>query len=163
MDITVRTRLLEMEAALLQAPSRRIFGFESWADDIPHEAGVYAIWDIFSKTPIYIGETSALRSRMGDMGRTVNHTFRRKAAKLLNIPSNNEAALTAEMAKRFAISFIEVQLGRAELEEFLIIRWRKTILNKPAERLLRGERYRWVEPDNPLFQGTLRDEAAQHP
>lgn len=163
MDNTVRTKLAEMEADLLQAPPRRMFGSESWADDIPQEAGVYAIWDLISKSPIYVGETSALRSRMSDIERAENHTFRRKAAKLLNIQSNDEAALTAAMKNRYAVAFIEVQLGRAELEEFLILRWRKTILNKPAKRLLRGERYKWVEPANPPFQGTLRDEAAQRP
>lgn len=162
-EINVRTKLAEMEAALLQAPARRMFESDSWADDIPHESGVYAVWDLILKTPVYVGETSALRSRMSDIGRKVNHTFRRKVAKLLNINSNDEAVLSAAMAERYAVSFVEVQLGRAELEDFLILRWRKTILNNPAKRLLRGERYTWVEPaTNPSFQGTLRDTAAQH-
>lgn len=163
MDKTVRTKLAAMEAALVQAPTRRLFESDSWADDIPAEAGVYAIWDVVLKTPIYVGETSALRSRMSDIGRTVNHTFRRKAAKLLKMASNNEVALSAAMAERYSVSFIEVQLGRAELEEFLVLRWRKTILNKPAKRLLRGERYKWVEPANPPAQEVQCDKATQRP
>ena len=50
------------------------------------------------------------------------------------------------MSEHYEMSFIEVQLGRAELEEFLVLRWRGTLLNKPAQRLLRGERYKWVQP-----------------
>lgn len=145
-----------MEIALLQAPVRCMFDSDSWTDDIPSEAGVYAIWDIISKFPVYVGETSALRSRMSDIGRSVNHTFRRKAAKLLNVASNDEAALSAAMSARYAVSFVEVQFGRAEVEEFLVLRWRKTIVNKPAKRLLHGERYKWVEPATPTLNLTAQ-------
>lgn len=39
--------------------------------------------------------------------------------------------------------------GRAELEEYLRLRWMKTIVNGPAKRLLRGLQYRWITPSNP--------------
>jgi hypothetical protein len=117
---------------------------------------VYAIWDLTSKRPVYVGESSALRSRMSDVGRTVNHTFRRKAARVLGINANDEKALTKAMSKRYEISFIEVALGRAELEEFLTLRWRETLLNKPPQRLLRGKRYAWVQTANPALNRTAR-------
>jgi hypothetical protein len=35
--------------------------------------------------------------------------------------------------------------GRSEIEEYLILRWRKTLINKPTTRLLKGEQYSWVK------------------
>lgn len=154
MDAKVRTKLSAMEQALIKAQRRRLFASKSWAEDVPSEPGVYAIWDITSNTPVYVGESSGLKSRMSDVGRTVNHTFRRNVAPLLGVSTDGEMVLTKAMSKRYDISFIEVQLGRAQLEEYLVLRWRQTILNKPARRLLRGERYKWVQPANPAPQGT---------
>ena len=154
MNAKIRTKLSAMERALIKAPRRRLFASQSWAEDVPSEPGVYAIWDVTSNIPVYVGESSGLKSRMSDIGRTVNHTFRRKAALVLRVNAGDEMALTKAMSKRYEVSFIEVQLGRAELEEFLVLRWRQTILNKPAKRLLRGERYKWVQPANLAPQGT---------
>jgi hypothetical protein len=85
---------------------------------------------------------------MGDVGRTVNHTFRRKAARLLKIEPSNNVALSKAMSGRFVISFISVQLGRAELEEYLILRWRATLMNKVSKRLRSGRHYEWVRAAN---------------
>lgn len=148
MDAQIRARLSDMELALINAPRRRMFACPLWADDVPRDPGVYAIWDVALKAPVYVGESSGLKSRMSDVGRTVNHTFRRKVAPILKVNAGDESALTRAMSKRYDVSFIEVELGRAELEEFLVLRWRKTLLNKPAKRLLRGERYKWVRPAN---------------
>ncbi|MDB6106885.1 MAG: hypothetical protein JWO52_6884 [Gammaproteobacteria bacterium] len=38
-----------------------------------------------SPGPIYMGETTSLRHRMSDLGRMVNHTFRRWVAAQLNV------------------------------------------------------------------------------
>jgi hypothetical protein len=153
MDKAIRVQLAGLEQRLLDAPARLMFETKSWAEDVPAEGGVYVVWDLEFQLPVYVGETSGLRARMGDIGRMENHTFRRKAAALLNLESGDEATVSAAMAKRFAVSFIEVEFGRAELEEFLVLRWRDTIVNKPAKRLLRGSRYRWVDPARPRFRG----------
>ena len=118
-----------MRGALTSAPKSRLFVPQSWKNEVPSEPGVYAIRDVKSSNPVYVGESSNLRSRMGDLGRTVNHTFRRKAAAILKMNAVNDVALTEAMSRRYEISFIKVQLGRAELEEFLVIVWRET----PAE------------------------------
>jgi hypothetical protein len=94
---------------------------------------------------------------MSDAGRSVNHTFRRKVAIMLGIPAGDEAGLSLAISKRYDISFIPVPFGRAELEEYLRLRWRKTIVNGPAKRLLRGLQYRWITPSNP---GRGRPEAS---
>jgi hypothetical protein len=81
---------------------------------------------------------------MSDLGRMVNHTFRRWVAAQLNVDGREGASLSAKMSRKYVLSFIEVQVGRAKLEDYLRFRWRDTIANKPAKRLLRGTRYRWV-------------------
>lgn len=108
---------------------------------------MYAIWDRSSGALVYVGETSGLRDRFGDLGRLPNHTFRRYAARLLKVNrALRAAALSSAMAARFEVGFLVVKFGRAELEEFLILRFRASLVNKPAKRLLRSPQYDWVVP-----------------
>jgi hypothetical protein len=137
-------RLKTLENALLKAPRRRVCCDADWARGVPPLAGVYAIWDTQSGKPVYVGETSGLLARMGDLGRTPNHTFRRIARKKFNAASATEPALNDLLADRFEISFVTIAFGRTELEEYLILRWRSTLYNKPALRLLASAQYRWV-------------------
>jgi len=123
-----------------------MFAGPSWANDVPREPGVYAVWDLKSEAPVYVGESSDLKSRMSDVGRSVNHTFRRKAAAVLGVPPEDEVALSTAMSARYDLSVLRVNYGRAEVEEYLILRWRKTLLNRPTKRLLRGLQYKWVAP-----------------
>jgi hypothetical protein len=81
---------------------------------------------------------------MADLGRTVKHTFRRIARKKCDAATATESDLNAILARRFEIAFLPVDFGRAELEEYLILRWRKTLYNKPALRLQRSAQYHWV-------------------
>jgi hypothetical protein len=82
---------------------------------------------------------------MSDIGRPINHTFARKACKALCIPEQALQDLAVAMRARYELAFITVAIGRAEVEEYLILRWRKTLINKPAKRLLRSPQYAWVE------------------
>lgn len=114
-----------------------------WADDVPEDAGVYVVWE--SESPIYVGESSSLRARMSDIGRPINHTFARKTCNALGIAETSLEDLAQAMRTRYMLSFIAVSFGRAELEEYLVLRWRKTLVNKPAKRLLRSAQYAWVQ------------------
>jgi hypothetical protein len=133
-----------MEREIRAASTIRPFRTRNWAHEVPPEPGVYVVWNARSRVPAYVGETTSLRHRMSDLGRMVNHTFRRWVAAQLNVDGRDVASLSAVMSRKYVLSFIEVQLGRAELEDYLRLRWRDTIANKPAKRLLRGTRYRWV-------------------
>ena len=82
---------------------------------------------------------------MGDLGRTVNHTFRRIVRKKLDAVSATEAELNALLADRFELAFLPVPSGRSELEEYLILRWRQSLYNKLTLRLGQSSQYRWVE------------------
>jgi hypothetical protein len=112
---------------------------------------VYALWDTKLRKVAYVGQTSSLRDRMSDLSHSVNHTCRRKIGRILGIASASEKRLSAAMAKRYAISFLEVLIGRLELEDYLKLRWRPSILNGPSKRLLKGRRYTWVTASSPTF------------
>jgi hypothetical protein len=142
MDTSVHSLLMSGESELRAAKRRILMEAPSWAQDVPLEAGVYAVWE--NDHPIYVGETSSLRARMSDIGRPVNHTFAKKTCKALQIPETSLEDLAAAMRARYLLSFVPVPFGRAEVEEFLILRWRSTLINKPAKRLLRSPQYGWV-------------------
>ncbi len=145
MDQTLRDLLCSHEAALRAAKRRVLMETPQWAEDVPLEAGVYAVWD--QNNPIYVGETSSIRARMSDLGRPINHTFARKTCKSFQIPEKSLDDLAVVMRARYKLSFVTIAFGRLEVEEFLILRWRKTLMNKPAKRLLRSTQYGWVQVD----------------
>jgi hypothetical protein len=143
MDSAVRKLLSAREFELRAAKRRVLMAAPNWAVDVPLEAGVYAVWE--NDEPIYIGETSSLRARMSDLGRPVNHTFARKTCKSFQIAETSLEELAAAMRAKYVLSFVRVPFGRAEVEEFMILRWRTTLINKPAKRLLRSSQYAWVQ------------------
>jgi hypothetical protein len=143
MNTSLRELLAKREAELRTATRRSLLAAPRWADDVPLEAGVYAVWE--GERPIYVEESSSLRARMSDIGRPVNHTFARKTCKAFLIPETSLEDLAAAMRARYTLSFIVVAFGRAEVEEYLVIRWRGALVNKPAKRLLRSPQYAWVQ------------------
>lgn len=152
MDENTRSTLRSLEIVLLNAEPTPLCGSAVWAADIPMLPGVYAVWDVRSRDVVYIGATSCLRDRMLDFGRWKNHTCRRKLGRKLGFDDSDEVALSAALAKRYVLSFVPVFLGRSELEEYLYLRWRETLLNSPPRRLERGTQYRWVKASRPRLR-----------
>ena len=145
MHADARQQLTSMAMALERAPRRTPFDGQGWADDIPTTGGVYALWKLSSPAMIYVGETASLHLRMRDLERSVNHTCRRKLAAKHGMVGAPEASLSEVISRYYVVSFLPVALGRAELEEFLSLRHRRTLLNSPAHRHLKGPAYDWVE------------------
>jgi hypothetical protein len=133
-----------MAIALERAPRRAIFEDASWSIDIPAMPGVYALWDL-SGVMVYVGETSSLNHRMRDLGRSINHTCRRKLAARHKVVGVAEDVLSAVISKHYVLSYLPVALGRTELEEYLSLRHKRSLVNSPGRRLLRGNAYSWVE------------------
>lgn len=144
MKESVRDFLAGYEEEILAAPRRRLNSAPDWASDVPLEAGVYVVWD--ARVPVYVGETSSLKARMSDIGRPVNHTFARKVCKALGISQTSLEDLASAMSARYELAFVTAPLGRVEIEEYLILRWQSTLLNKPGKRLLKSPQYAWVKP-----------------
>jgi hypothetical protein len=136
----IQNKLLEYEKKLTDI-ERHIFFNDKWQQTFPNHSGVYVVWE--KEQPIYVGETSGLQSRMSDIMRPINHAFTKKISYKFNISKLNE--LRNFMSKNYKLSYITVDLGRSEIEEYLILRWRKTLINKPTTRLLKGEQYSWVK------------------
>ena len=132
-------KLCEYEQRLKNA-TKYTFFTSDWNNIFPNYGGVYVVWE--KNNPIYVGETSGLRSRMSDIRRPYNHSFTKKISKRFSI---DKKELQKFMSEKYKLSYIQVHFGRSEIEEYLILRWRNTLINKPAKRLLRGEQYSWVQ------------------
>ncbi|RWX85884.1 hypothetical protein [Pseudomonas aeruginosa] len=139
----VKDALKGYEVALQKALRVAPLSSADWASQVPRQAGVYVIWQ--AQTPVYVGESSSLRLRMADLARPINHTFTRKIAQKYDIPEADCAELARTISANYHLSHIQVELGRAEIEEYLILRWRNTLMNKPTKRLLHSTQYHWVK------------------
>ncbi len=147
MELSIRKTLRAAERRLFRAPRRRPFSSDTWATDVPSSAGVYGIWDTRRRCLVYVGETSDLHLRFRDLQRAINHTFTKKVRNYLGLaPSSSDAEVRRRMSQRFTLAFLPIAFGRSEVEEYLVLRYRDTLENKPANRLLRGSQYDWVRP-----------------
>lgn len=140
MNINIQDTLLNYEKQLSSSQRYTLFQ-NNWKNIFPDYSGVYVIWD--NEKPIYVGETSGLKSRMSDLMRPINHAFTKKIDNKIETQSLDE--LRTYMSDKYKLSYISIDLGRSEIEEYLILRWRKTLINKPTTRLLKGSQYSWVK------------------
>lgn len=137
-----RAILEKYEVSILAAPRVQPLLLPDWAAAIPKEAGVYVVWE--KNLPVYVGESSSLRLRMGDFARPINHPFPKKVCALLGIKEKAYREIATAVSSQYKLSWLAVPFGRVELEEFLILRWRGNLLNKPTKRLLTNTQYGWV-------------------
>ncbi|KAB0528556.1 hypothetical protein ACFFQ5_22065 [Pseudomonas brassicacearum] len=140
--MSIQQSLRDYEIALCAAARRVVAEGQKWASDVPQDAGVYVLWK--DASPVYVGETSSLRSRMRDLTRVENHTFARITCEQFSIALADKVGLLGVLSKTYTLSFILVPFGRKEVEEFLILRWRSSLFNKPTTRLMKGTQYSWV-------------------
>ena len=140
LNINIQNTLLNYEKQLSSSQRYTLFQ-NNWKNIFPDYSGVYVIWD--NEKPIYVGETSGLKSRMSDLMRPINHAFTKKIDNKIEAQRLDE--LRTYMSDNYKLSYISIDLGRSEIEEYLILRWRKTLINKPTTRLLKGSQYSWVK------------------
>ena len=102
---------------------------KGWAKGIPSKPGVYALKN--GNDLVYVGETGNLKGRMNDMMDSRHHTVRRtlgernfsnhikffKATSKSKFDFEIEELLNNYMAANLQIAYLEVSLGRKELEE----------------------------------------------
>ena len=119
---------------------------KNWNSEFPEEGGVYVLWD--ADDAVYVGETSCIKCRMADLSRPVNHPFPRKVAKFVLASQLPLESLRIAISNRYKVSFCVALFGRAEIEEYLILRWRQTLMNKPTKRLLQGTQYNWMKAES---------------
>lgn len=119
-------RLIEK---LYTTPRYKFIHERQWSlkNNVPGNAGIYGVFD--GNKLCYVGETACLQERMNDMYDTRNHTIRRNIAKLdfgykgANSKNKADDETEEKITKRMEqlkIAWIEVKLGRSELEEKII-------------------------------------------
>ncbi len=124
--------LLELEKGLLiEAERHSIELSRTWANSFPAEASVYLFRE--DGEVCYVGETGSLQGRMKDILNTKNHTMRRnlghahysllpgyeKASPKKGFSSEIERMLNERIHEHLTMSYVLVDLGRKELEEWL--------------------------------------------
>ncbi|HTB52447.1 MAG TPA: GIY-YIG nuclease family protein [Ferruginibacter sp.] len=131
MKIDRHKYLKSLTASLLSAQKHKIVKSKTWAKDFPPKPGVYIIRK--KDKLIYVGETGSIKGRLKDLCSTRNHTARRsigteqfrKHAEYTKPSSKDRFCDTIEdllnqyFAKNLTITFLEVDLGRKELEEII--------------------------------------------
>ena len=104
-----------------------------WTAGIPNLAGVYVLKQSDNNRIVYVGETGSLRGRMKDLLDTRHHTVRRtigekyffeidgfeKATSRVKFPNHIETLVNEHISTKLLIAYIEVKLGRKELEELI--------------------------------------------
>ena len=145
MNPQFRTMLRTMERKLTNSARRPLCAGIGWTDGIPDSPGVYVVWQAKSGKPVYVGETACLSKRMADIGRWRNHTCRRKLGERLGHDGSDELMLSMAFAARYMLSFLPVAFGRTEFEEYLYLRWRRTLVNSPPMRIHYTSQYDWVK------------------
>lgn len=116
-----------------------------WSRDFIDKPGVYVFFE--KNEIVYVGETSSIKERMRDILDSRHHTLRRKigvfnfsevpgfkkANSKNKFPPNIEQMVSNWMAKKMKLSFVNVQLGRKELEELIIKKYNPKY-NTPSKR-----------------------------
>jgi len=120
-----------------------------WAGMFPDDAGVYAIRKKVEQVIIYVGETGSIRGRMKDLLDSRHHQVRRSLGKHLfssiegykqadsktKFPSTIEAMLNNHIRSQLEIAHLPVDLGRKELEEFIVRQLKiDSLLNHRGQR-----------------------------
>lgn len=119
--------LTSLEEKLIKAER---FNFED-RTSFPKSQGCYLAWQ--DDVIIYVGETKNLHKRMGHLGRTWNHplrvsigrkVFEGEGSSTKKFSNDIEKKLDEYFNKKILLSHIEVKLGRKELEEWFIEKYK---------------------------------------
>lgn len=140
--------LEQLKSELLQQENfEEIKMTREWANKIPSKAGVYVLKD--AEKIVYVGETGNLRGRMKDLLDSRHHTVRRTlgvtfysntegfvmATTKLKFPDQVEHLVDEHLCRKLKLAYLEVSLGRKELEELIEESIDKTVrLNKRGKR-----------------------------
>ncbi len=109
---------------------------DEWAKKTPDEAGVYAAFE--EDDLVYVGETVNIQKRMKNLQNSRQHALRRNIVKLnfsdskgypeadgnKLFPQEIEKKVDNWLENKIRIAFLPTTLGRAELEEKIIQKYR---------------------------------------
>ena len=119
----------------------------AWTHTVPSRAGVYVLRE--NDAIIYVGKSGNLRKRMQDLLDSRHHTVRRTIGQKLfsshdgftcattkkKFPDHIETLLNNHIGSNLSIAYIQVPLGRKELEELVLDSVHQGVrLNKRGKR-----------------------------
>lgn len=150
--------LKRLRDQLLETDSwRRVIFSKKWLNSIPQQAGVYVFKD--DAGLVYVGETGNLKGRMSDLFDTRHHNLRRSigkkffsgtpnyspASSKVKFHSDVEQLVADHICNKLYLSFLQVTLGRKELEMVIEREIEKDKkLNIRSERKLITNRYEYA-------------------
>jgi excinuclease UvrABC nuclease subunit len=131
-DSQIDAYLADLAKSLITADKRIILLTRAWAKSFPSKAGCYIIRE--NNEIVYTGESGNIAKRMGQLLTTTQHVIRRnigeknfkylkgyiKATSKEAFPLEIEQAVNSHLKSNMTVSFLPIRLGRIELEEFLI-------------------------------------------
>ena len=112
-------------------------------DEIESLGGVYGVWK--KDKLLYFGETTHLNHRIEEMVKLGRHhcVTLILGKKLASLSGRKRAECFCNSGYR--ISWMIVNIGRAELEEYMVARRDRTLLNKVQNRFTRRSDYeKWI-------------------
>ncbi len=132
MNIDSEIYLAELKKQLIQKKNWQQIVFDKdWKLQFPSHAGVYVFKE--NNDIVYVGETGNLRGRMKDLFDTRHHTVRRTigqklfssiegyhpATSKVKFAPHIEIMVNNHICTNLSIAFLEIKLGRKELEEMI--------------------------------------------
>lgn len=111
---------------------QKVIMTREWASKILSTPGVYVLKE--GDDIVYVGETGDLKGRMTDLLDSRHHTVRRTIGERFyssidgfqmtttkkKFPEHIERLVNEHICTRLDLAFIEVKLGRKELEEYVV-------------------------------------------
>jgi hypothetical protein len=136
MNQRIENYLAKLENEIINGEWKLVETVSSWADKFESAAGVYAVRE--GGEICYVGESGNIKKRMRDLLDTRNHSLRRKIGSIKfagqegyekatpsrKFPPKFEDELNRIFEDNFEVSAIAVPIGRKELEERLIEKYR---------------------------------------
>ena len=116
---------------------KRLGDWSEWNKDVPRLGGVYTLWK--ASNPVYVGETCNLWDRIYEMAQRGRHGALSKLLSPADGQVRGVAITNVESVRSLEISWLPIELGRKEIEEYLIARWRRTVVNKEDGRFRRRD------------------------
>lgn len=141
-EIELNNIFEKAEKELLDSRRIKFKKCKNWRkENVPNEAGIYAVFENENNL-LYIGESGNLKARMNEINRTVNHSFRKQFGHLRyngiksrkKFSEDIEVLLDEYFAANLFVSFLPVNLGRLEIETYLITKFQESLINSIKKR-----------------------------
>lgn len=132
---SLRTKGMGAAKTLSSKIPKRLGDWLQWNAQVPLLGGVYVLWR--NRKPVYVGETCNLWDRIYEMAERGRHNALPKLVSLKEKRVRGIALTKLKSVQSLGITWHKLDLGRKEIEEYLVSKWRKRVVNKEDGRFVR--------------------------